>query len=233
MRHVTTFAVTALLTLAGCAGVPAYEQSITSTAVYRETNVAPLQPLAWPVHAATLTNRWEWWESNRGRTVATGDWDTWITVEGEVQRICRAFPRDRVVDRLNQLLGLKPATDTDRASARFVRLTIAAPQPTGPTGQGIFRPCADPDPSATACGNTLKGKPDYAVWFAGQFLGSYRVGATPQASGYPWSRLGYTWNWDPEAANPRGAQEYVVPPRTTVTIEDVVSPADYCAKVPD
>lgn len=53
----------------------------------------------------------------------------------------------------------------------------------------------------------------------------------PQAikeTGYPWTRPGYTCNWDPEAASPAGAQEYVVPAGAPVTVTAVMTPESYC-----
>ena len=105
-----------------------------------------MTPLSYPVQAANVTTYSDWAEGQIGKTVALAR-DTWITVEPEVQQACRTLPQADMVERLYQLLGLKPATPQD--APKVVQLTIAEPQPIGPTGKGIFRPCADPDPTAT------------------------------------------------------------------------------------
>ena len=222
--------ITAVVALvAGCAdqrGI--YDTSIRDTAVYTSAHVQALTPLSYPVQAANLTTYSDWAESQVGKTVALTR-DTWITVEPEVRQACRAFPQTDVVARLYQLLGLKPATPQD--APKVVLMTVAERQPVGPTGKGIFRPCADPDPTTTSCGNTLKGPDSYAAWFGSTVLGNYRVDADLKDTGYPWTRLGYTWNWDPASPNHRGPQEYVVPKGTRVTVRAVVPAAVYCAAV--
>jgi len=226
MRSVVAVTILAAL-VSGCADQRSlYDASIRDTAVYTSAHVQTLTPLSYPVQAANVTTYSDWAEGQIGKTVALAR-DTWITVEPEVQQACRQFPQADVVERLYQLLGLKPATPQD--APKVVQLTIAEPQPVGPTGKGIFRPCADPDPTTTSCGNTLKGPDSYAAWFSTQVLGSYRVDATIKDTGYPWSRLGYTWNWNPASTDHRGAQEYVVPKGTQVTIRAVVPVAAYCA----
>lgn len=204
----------------------AYDRSIFETAVYRKAAVLPLKPLSYPVQAASLTNYPSWAEGKEGRAV-TLQRDNWITVEPELQEMCKKVSSDRVVDALHKLLGLKPAVPDD-AKAKFVLMTIEKPQAVGPTGQGVFRPCADPYPGATQCGNTLAGPPAYAQWFARTMIGSFKLDPEIAETGYPWTRLGYTYNWDPSASSPRGPQEYVAPKGTVVHIRKVVTAQEYC-----
>ena len=204
----------------------AYDRSIAATAVFRKDAVLPLTPLKYPVQAASLTNYPGWAEGKEGQTL-TMQRDNWITVEPELQTLCKGIASERVVDKLHKILGLPPATPDD-AEAKFVLMTIDKPQPVGPSGQGVFRPCADPYPGATQCGNTLAGPPAYAKWLAGVMLKSYKLDSDIAETGYPWTRLGYTYNWDPQAASPRGPQEYVVPRGTVVHIRKIVPAREYC-----
>ncbi len=220
--------VSATLVLAACATEPQlYDRSVARSAVFEEANVRPLTPLAYPIHAVTYTTYPDWAAGSVGGTVKLQR-ETWITVEPEVRDLCRSFPRDAAVPRLNQLLGLKPATEADIAKRRFVRIRIDGPQKTGPTAAGVFRPCADPDPTTLSCGNVVKGSPEYVAWFANWMVGAHQVSPDMAKSGYPWTRLGYTYNWDPAAPDIRGAQEYVVAKDTEVTVVGVVDPAEYC-----
>ena len=210
--------------------------------MYQEANVRPLTPLAYPVRALSLTSNTAWAEGKQGQAVTMDSrYGTWISVEPELQTICRTYPRDQVVYKLHQLLGLKPATEADR-NTRFIRFTIEKPAGEKPAGEkqsgngpaftGVFRPCADPDPTATQCGNQINVKPQqaaYVSWFANQMVFSYRKDAAMSGTGYPWTRLGYTYNWDPAAPDIRGIQEYVVPDKTVVTVTEIVKPEDYCA----
>jgi hypothetical protein len=66
---------------------------------------------------------------------------------------------------------------------------------------------------------------------AQQLLGSYIV--TPslldrRGNGYPWTRLGYTYNWRP-GTDKYGASEYVVRKGATVNVLDVIPYQQYCA----
>ncbi|WP_448202625.1 hypothetical protein [Azospirillum sp. sgz302134] len=233
MRRALFLAPVLAIVLSGCADDRAlYDQAIDRSAVFQEANVRPLAPLAYPVRALTLSNNTAWAEGKEGQPVTIDNrYGVWITVEPEVQAICRTYPRERVMEKLHQLLGLKPATEADRG-AKFVRLTIDK-QVNGPALTGVFRPCADPDPTAAQCGNQLKVKPEqaaYVSWFANQMVFSYKKDPAMSGTGYPWTRLGYTYNWDPAAADIRGAQEYVVPDKTVVTVTEIVTPEDYCAR---
>lgn len=231
----------AVLTLSGCAsegglsGVQApsdtdrYMAAVERSAVYDSANVRPLRPLTYPVSALTLTTNPSWAVGQEGKTVTlTNSYGSWVTVEPEVKDICKAYPRGEVIQKLHYLLGLQPAVPSDSA-AKFVRFTVAQ-QPVGPTGAGLFRPCPDPDPTKTACANEIKGPAAFVSWFANQQVFSYRRGPDLKQTGYPWTRLGYTYNWDPAAPDIRGAQEYIVPGGTKVTVVEVVSPEEYCAR---
>lgn len=230
MRRTLFVLATSVAVLAACSERTVYDGSIFRTAVFEESHVRPLKPLTYPVQAATLTNNTAWADGKVGQTVPIASkYGVWISVEPELQEICRTYPRDRVVEKLHQLLGLKPATEADR-NARFIRFTIE-PQKTGPTGQGVFRPCANPDPAADRCGNSIGSNvpSSYVTWFANNLVYSYQVNEEMGRTGYPWTRLGYTYNWDPQAPDFRGVQEYVVPENTKVTITGIVSPEEYCA----
>lgn len=230
MRKTNTAIVVAILLLTGCASERAlYDAALDRSAVFQEANVRPLKPLSYPVAALTLTNDASWAVGQEGKTIALNNsYGTWITVEPEVKEICKGFPRDGVIDKLHYLLGLKPAVEADKA-AKFVRFTVAK-QDNGPTGTGIFRPCADPDPAKDSCANKINGPSAFVSWFANQQVFSYRKGPEMSQTGYPWTRLGYTYNWDPAATDIRGAQEYIVPDKTMVTVTEIVPAAEYCGR---
>jgi hypothetical protein len=63
---------------------------------------------------------------------------------------------------------------------------------------------------------------------AKQMLSSYIVAQPVLADGYPWTRMGYTYNWKP-GADRYGASEYVLRKNAVVTINQVVPYREYCA----
>jgi hypothetical protein len=92
----------------------------------------------------------------------------------------------------------------------------------------LFRPCANPDPTATRCGPDFPANvsPKHVEWFARQLLASARA-----PDGYPWTRLGYTYDWN-QRASPYGASEYVLQQGATVTVVARLSTDAYCADHP-
>ncbi len=208
----------------------AYDLSILETSVFRKEAVLPLKPLGYPVQAVNFTTYTGWADGKEGQTVTLSR-DLWFSVEPEVQSFCQAYHQHHlhrdVIPALHKLLGLKPATSAD-AARKFVLFTIVAEEQTGPTGKGVFRPCANPDPTATQCDNVIKGPEAYVQWFSNNMVSSYKLDASLNDTGYPWTRLGYTYNWEPRTHNHRGVQEYVAPAGTEVQIRSIVSPEAYC-----
>lgn len=219
------------LTAAGCAtGRPAppaaaerarYAAAIADAAVFRpERQVADLVVLAGPVEAVS-------WKTCSCPTcppcLAVGkhtlERALWITVVPQVRDRCRSFAAGRRVRRLQQLLGLPPE-DAPEDTTWFLELQIGHPA-------DVFRPCTDPDPADPGpC--TLEfpdGVPaEHIQWMAVQMLSSWKV-----PGGYPWTRLGYTYDWSPEAASVVGPSELVVRKGAVIEVTAVTPTAAYCA----
>ena len=111
----------------------------------------------------------------------------------------------------------------------------------------FFRPCPDPEITDRECQVSLDGGPvdrtgacpwppgqlsgdfvkvsdDHLRWMCGNWQRSYT--GDPKTS-YPWTGLGYTYDWG-DHLHPQGQSEFVVPPGTTVWIEGIFTPAEYC-----
>ncbi len=114
--------------------------------------------------------------------------------------------------RLQQFLGL-PAAPGER---------VAIVLEVDPAD--IFRPCPDPDPAKSECEAAFPPGVDiaYKAWFAEQVLSRYR-----QPGGYPWTRLGYTYDWAPGSTT-IGASEFVIRKGSTVTVTEKVPTEAYC-----
>jgi hypothetical protein len=144
---------------------------------------------------------------------ATGELELpelWVTLEGEVRDSCAHFPRGAVEVETARLLGLTPR---DGPGRRFVVLEVPA--------ASLFRPSADPDPSrALPClSSGCPLVPDSAAMRG--FLDRQR------ADGYPFTGLGYTYNWR-DGAPRYGASEYVVRSGSRARVVSVTPPAAYC-----
>ena len=160
--------------------------------------------------------------------------DTWVTAGSEVADACseaaRTGPPADVQLRIEQLLGLPPGGKYDA----FLRVWIDPAI--------VFRPCAVPDPTASTCpvaAPLTSAGPDKVGWACssvqdahGQWLCNTwvdRYGNRDLLSRYPWTALGYTYDWSPGAPDRVGATEFVALAKTEVTFEALVPTADFCA----
>lgn len=178
-----------------------------------------------------------------GGWIGTLPSDTWVTAEPHLKEFCTDFAKmnggdpDLLTLRLEQRLGLAPHS----AKTTFVSFTLADPDP----AKTIFRPCASPAIDTESCAIRTSRDDDcsqatdparcaaHNLFFYKQYYNSY--GAT-QPTGFPWTSLGYTFDWSlgPADANGDasfvrfGESEYVVPQGTQVTITGAVKTASYC-----
>lgn len=163
----------------------------------------------------------------------------WVTLAPHLLEFCEDFRRnvsanpERIVLRLEQRLGLPPAA----SKTHFVEMEIATPA----DRVSLFRPCGDPDVTTTSC--TLGGPTQCiaddnichqrADFFINQY---YTAFGTARPVEYPWTSLGYTFDWayKPVGLGGRfdfvqvGESEYVVPPGTTMKLVGIKSTEEYC-----
>lgn len=155
--------------------------------------------------------------------------DVWVSPSAQLAQFCAGFPSDltaeQVVLKLQQLQGLPPRTGQDPCTWKILQFTVDDP----PVPEQFFRPCPKPDPTATGpCpANFDDSDPqatrDFRAWMAGQAFLAWKV-----PHGYPWTHLGYTYNWDPQAASIHGTSEYVMPAGSSVEVTGVVSAVEFC-----
>lgn len=190
----------------------AYHRAILDAATAEPGEVLPLRPLTGD-SASVVT----WTEYPRsfppGAVVETAWGDTWVTVEGEVRDACRTFAREGLQLRIQQLLGLPPGP----GARSFVVLRAARAD--------LFRPCGDPATGTAACGDSIPaGVPaDHYRFFARQVATAYR-----SPGGYPWTRLGYTYDWGPGRTE-YGASEYVLRRGARVRVVSSQPTEAYCS----
>lgn len=159
---------------------------------------------------------WDGYRAQVGQTVPLGR-AIWVTAAPEVQTMCRetGLTGAALTERLEQFLGIRPGA----GKPYFVTLW-ARPST-------VVRPCADPDVAAAACSPTDAatdvqiGTHAHRAWFDDLRARSYGEG------GYPWTRLGYTYDWAP-GADERGASEFLIPAETTVQIASFTTTDEYC-----
>lgn len=153
----------------------------------------------------------------RGATVTTAI-DTWVTLVPEARSACRAFGLQGadLALRLDQMLGLPPRS----GMTHFVEYWVDP--------DDLFRPCPDPEITDHECSivaprprRVLAVDETYQAWFDALRASTYGP------SGYPWTRLGYTYDWG-SAESEIGLSEYVIWPGAQITFAGAYSAEAYC-----
>ncbi len=177
-----------------------------------------------------------------GGECPTYRYDSWVTVVPEIRNFFGVTRPEPL--RIAQLLGLPPeyAVAGDPKEAKYMLEMWVSPS-------DLFRPCPDAEISDTVCETSfpldmfrlldLNNKvrategSDYGVfktyssWFNNRTRNIYTSGSSP----YPWTRLGYTYDWG--SNNHIGLSEFVLHGRKedgstiSVGIRSVRTTAEY------
>jgi len=164
-----------------------------------------------------------WGDSNTlppaaaGDTV-TADQDVWVTAVPAIKQFCRASNRtgDRLQLRLAQRLGLPPDATYDR----FVELWVRP--------QDLVRPCPDPEVTDREC-ELHSPEPTAHVQISDAHQEWFRTlrETSYGPDGYPFTGLGYTYDWNPRT-DKVGPSEFVLRPGEDAQIRATYSTAAYC-----
>lgn len=161
---------------------------------------------------------WRGYDGGEGTDMTLGR-DVWVTLVPDLQDFCRRLPQRHskaVSRRLEQVLGLPPDDGRDR----FVEIW-AHPQ-------DLLRPCPDPEISDHECELDFPVSaysvlsPHYKTWFDNLMATTYGEG------GYPWTRLGYTYDWGRRRGSEVGLSELLIRKGAQVTISKVHEDLLYC-----
>jgi hypothetical protein len=202
-----------------------YERAVIDSSIYQRWYVRPLRPLTPDEHGQVLVAMVTSKDGKVGDTMTAGTYGMWVTGVPEVQTICRGFRGD-VTMQLRQLLGLPPDADAPRVLVlKAAAADLFRPAPDDSTNTPL--PCKPlPDASIPAdCGNAFPSttSPAHYQWMAVETLYLHTI-----PNGYPWTHLGYTYNWAP-GADRYGASEYIVRPNAKAVIVENAPTVKYCA----
>ncbi|HXA15737.1 MAG TPA: hypothetical protein VN380_02000 [Thermoanaerobaculia bacterium] len=202
-----------------------YERAVIDSAVYQRWNVRPLRPLTPDEHGQVLVAMVTSKDGKVGDSLTAGTYGMWVTGVPEVQTLCRAFHGD-VAMQLRELLGLPPDADVPRVLVLKVAVSdLFRPAPDDSTNTPLpCKPLSD-NTTPTDCGNTFPSTttPSHYQWMAVETLYLHAI-----PNGYPWTHLGYTYNWTP-GADRYGASEYVIRGGAKGKIIENVPTVRYCA----
>ncbi|ACK71011.1 hypothetical protein PCC7424_2597 [Gloeothece citriformis PCC 7424] len=127
----------------------------------------------------------------------------WVTLVPALKEKCQQYryKDPELLDlRLKQLLGLPPSS----TKSHFIEIKV--------NSRDLWRSCLNPDPRVSPCTDKLTQAersriaqlhPQFIKWFERVVEESY------QAPGYPLTRMGYTYDWNPKASE-FGLPEYLI-----------------------
>jgi hypothetical protein len=125
---------------------------------------------------------------------------TWVVQASQYKTLGRKVHLDRLSGqklalRLEQALGLPPAADTTRV---FLVMEMDK--------SDLFRPCRDPEIEDCNCNREF---PSGYYSDTTQYGPVYRSLASA-TKGFPWTRMGYTFDWKKSSRTHFGFSEYVI-----------------------
>lgn len=224
-----------------------YQLTITDAATIDPGEIKPLNALG-PIapNGTVLVVAWTRFPSTfvPGATLQWAFDPLFVALPWEASAKCASFPRSQpgaLQLRLEQMFGLPPLGAG--GARRFVVLRVNA--------SDIFRPCGNPSTTAPNCTSVIPPNVPESHYV---FYARFSATAYTHPSGFPWTRLGYTFDWsatlagvlnatasdddactavsDFEAARQAreyGVSEYVVPTGTTVQVVSNLANEDFCA----
>jgi hypothetical protein len=209
----------------------AYERGIRSAAVRDPGFSVPLRTIPREQAYVTVAHFTEW-----GLPVSPTERPLWVSLPDQLRDLCHDKP-DAVLA-LEQILGLPPRALPHLYDHQWQVITFQVPR------AALFRPCpGGTDIAAPECLDPLAAAPTgrrdpttlddaTARFLLDQIWSSDRVGfRAPNGDpdwGYPFTGMGWTYNWDPQAPSPVGVAEFVVRKATRVSQVAAMSPDRFC-----
>lgn len=198
-----------------------FRVSVTDAMTIEPEEILPLLPLtkdseltSWDSHGNVLLVTWndDPQRYPSGETIKLEGGEVWTFTDKEIAEWYRQN-KDSVADwdlRFKQLIGLPP----DAAYTHFTALWV--------NPDDVLRPayCQNiTDASMTA---EFGGETDawFAEWFDANILYSYFESA------YPWTRLGYTYDWGDNGTE-YGLSEFIILPDSTVEVEFTMTTEEF------
>ena len=219
-------------TAASVASVAPVDLAQLYAAALQDAKVAEPSEIVDTLTAITPDNAALTWQEDRVLVVTWTSWkgydglvgqettlrrEVWVTAVPQLQNFCQSYAATDttpLILRLEQLLGLP----VNNGKTRFVQMWV--------NPADMLRPSPDGEVDDTVADPSQQEYEFHRDWFNLQL--SLQAYDDP-SKGYPWTRLGYTYDWgNPESEV--GLSEFVIAAGSTVAVEQVVENALYCVK---
>ena len=145
----------------------------------------------------------------------TKGYDIWITAVPELIDRMKSESYSDVHIRLKQLIGLPPESDYKY----FVEFWVKP--------EDIYRPCPDAEIDDDRCELCFSEKTDstHISWINNCRIDSYYDCELYRK--YPWTQLGYTYDWNPKNKSHFGISEFVIRQYSWVIIKKIYTTEEY------
>jgi hypothetical protein len=145
----------------------------------------------------------------------TKQYEIWVTASPELHKRMQNESYEDNNRRLLQLLGLPP----NGTYSYFVEFWVRPAD--------LFRPCADPEITDKRCETCLSNYPDtaYQMWFNATRISRYYPCELYKQ--YPWTALGYTYDWHPDNLKHVGLSEFVIRKHAEVKVKKIYTTQEY------
>ena len=147
----------------------------------------------------------------------TGIYETWVSIAPELYHKMKTVKPQNQELRLKQLLGLPPTAQNKIFIEFWVRPA------------DLFRPCPDKEINDKTCNLCFTAKDsmdaDYIKWFNTSRIDRYY--ANGLYNQYPWTQLGYTYDWHPKNKSHVGVSEFVIGKNKNIYVNISYSTEEY------
>lgn len=148
----------------------------------------------------------------------TGKYQIWVTTAPELLHRMKKENAEDVDLRLKQLLGLPP----NAMYSYFVEFWVKP--------EDLFRPCPDNETTDSQCDLCFPEKTDssYVSWINENRISRYYQ--CELYDKYPWTQLGYTYDWNFENKSHIGLSEFVIDINKNIIVKAIYTTNDYLKK---
>jgi hypothetical protein len=148
-------------------------------------------------------------------TVTTYWGETWVTAVPQLKDVWANLTKpENDTIRVAQLLGMDWNTKNSYMAEFWV------------DPDDLFRPAADNEINDTSAYlNSTITDPVYKAWFQNEISSAYFQ--YPKANGFPWTRLGFTFDWG--SSSHIGLSEFIVKRNSTILVNSVQTLEQYLA----
>lgn len=157
----------------------------------------------------------DYYKNNKDTFFYTGSYPIWVTTASELKK---RFSNEAVKDtnmRLKQLLGLPPTA----TYSYFVEFWVKP--------NDLFRPCPDKEINDKKCETCFSSNLDtnHIKWINDNRISRYyQCNLFDQ---YPWTQLGYTYDWSPTNKSHRGLSEFVIDVNKYIIVNKIYTTSQY------